>query len=612
MTKAASDFPEQNTPTEVVAQWRAAAERLKAALGELARHPPRRKTNRKYDRKTVIQSLAFVGKAIVGDPRALVRFEAAALKEWGGLLRSGLAGKDKEPFITPDRGDKRFADSRWDDSRVYRSIKQSYLLASRQLRDLVGSAEAEPGQRALAQFLVEQYINAVAPTNFVLTNPVAVRRTIESRGANLVGGFANFLSDVAEGRGIVRRRAEGTFIPGETIAATPGSVVFENKLFQLIQYDPSTPTVRRRPLLYAPPLVNKFYMLDLKPRSSMMRWLVEQGHTVFTISWVDPGPEHADCALDDYIESGILTAIDKVAEATGEKTIDLFGFCMGGTLVAIALAWLAAAGQAEKAGSAALIGSVVDFANMREWSAFAHEAHFEALNDHLGTKGYIDKDELQQLFSLIRANDLIWSSFVNHYLLDKDAPPSDLLYWFEDGSHIPSAFMKSYNEMFLHKNRLRKPGAVTLLGQELDLSKVTTPLLMIALKEDHVSGWSSVYDGVRLFGGPKRFVLGGSGHNAGVINPPAANKHGFWTNDALPEAATEWLDGAVKQPGSWWPEWTAWLKKLGGDEQVTARVVGGGTLHAIEPAPGSFVTGPPAQRAAYVAAWNRQLSPGLR
>jgi polyhydroxyalkanoate synthase len=334
-----------------------------------------------------------------------------------------------------------------------------------------------------------------------------------------------------------------------------------------------------------PPLVNRFYMIDLVPRSSLVKWLVEEGRTVFVISWVNPGERHRDKGVGNYVLEGIVTAVEKVRHRTGAAP-DLFSFCLGGTLVAIALAWLAASERANDVNSATLIGSLVDFADMRDWSAFVHEGHLAALEDHLEAQGYIDSVELQRLFAAMRANDLIWSSVVNHYLLDRPAPPSDLLYWFEDGARIPAAFLKSYNRELLLENRLRDPAGFKVGGVAIDLAVIPTPMLVIALKDDHVSAWQAVYSGARDL--KADFILGGSGHNAGVINPPAANKHGFWTNPAMPEGAEEWLATATRHEGSWWPHWTQWLARKGSGKSVPARAVTDG----IEPAPGSYAKMP--------------------
>jgi polyhydroxyalkanoate synthase len=391
---------------------------------------------------------------------------------------------------------------------------------------------------------------------------------------------------MASGKGIVQRRTDpGAFEKGKTIAATPGQVVFQNDIFQLVQYTPTTDKVAAEPLLYVPPLVNRYYMIDLTPRQSLAKWLVDEGRTVFVISWVNPTEAHKDKGVEAYVLDGIVTAIEQVRART-KAAPDLFAVCLGGTLVAIALAWLAAKGRGKEAHSATLIGSLVDFADMRDWSAFVHEGHLDALDQHLEGQGYIDSLELQRLFAAMRANDLIWSSVVNHYLLDKPAPASDLLYWFEDGARIPAAFLKSYNRDLLLNNRLQDPAGFEIGGVAVDLAAIKAPMLVIALKDDHVSAWEAVYRGARDMGAD--FILGGSGHNAGVINPPAANKHGFWTSDDQPEAATDWLAGAERHEGSWWPHWTQWLDAHGSGKAVPARTITDG----IEPAPGSYAKAP--------------------
>ncbi len=529
---------------------------------------------RPYDPLALFGSMAAFGASL--DPARLLALQVDAAREWATFWGSIWTEPDRKPK------DRRFAAPAWSEDPWFRGLRDGYLLASDQLRKVVDAGEGDAPTRAMARFLLDGWLNAVAPTNFPLTNPVAIERTLQTGGANLVQGFANLLEDALSGKGVVKRRTDPhAFVKGETIAATPGAVVFQNELFQLIQYAPTTDTVAVEPLLYVPPLVNRFYMIDLVPRQSLVRWLVEQGRTVFVISWVNPTEAQRDKTVESYVLDGIVPAIEQVRARTGHAP-DLFAFCLGGTLVAIALAWLAAQGRSEEAHSATLIGSMVDFADMRDWSAFVHEAHLNALEDHLERQGYIDAVELQQLFAAMRANDLIWSSVVNHYLLDQPAPPSDLLYWFEDGARIPAGFLKSYNRKFLLENALAEPAGFEVGGVAIDLAVIDRPILSIALKDDHVSAWTAVYDGAKLLRGD--FLLGGSGHNAGVINPPAANKHGFWTSDARCDTGQEWLDGATRHEGSWWSWWVEWLNRHGSGEQVDGRPVEGG----IEPAPGSY------------------------
>ena len=530
-----------------------------------------------FDPFAVAQATGDFAMGLAMRPQDLMQVQMEAAKQWGDFWIAAAGGKASEK-----PRDRRFSAPEWQDDVYYRSLRDAYLLASKQLRDLVSLGGGADSDTAMARFLLDQYLNAVSPSNYAATNPDVVKRIKETGGANLVQGFANFLEDVASGKGIVQRRTDpDAFEKGKTIAATPGEVVFENELFQLIQYAPATAKVAAEPLLYVPPLVNRYYMIDLVPRQSLVKWLVDEGRTVFVVSWVNPGAELKDKGVEDYVVDGVVRAIEVVRTRT-KVSPDLFAFCLGGTLVAIALAWLAANKRGHEAHSATLIGSLVDFADMRDWSAFVHEGHLGALEDHLEGQGFIDSVELQRLFAAMRANDLIWSSVVQHYLLDKPAPPSDLLYWFEDGARIPAAFLKSYNRELLLNNRLAEPAGFSVRGTPIDLAKIEAPIMVIALKDDHVSALSAVYKGARIL--DAEFLCGGSGHNAGVINPPAANKHGYWTNASQAETIDEWFETATRHEGSWWPHWTNWLEAKGSGKTVAARDIADG----IEPAPGRY------------------------
>jgi polyhydroxyalkanoate synthase len=527
------------------------------------------------------------------NPVELLKAQQRAASDWMRLWSGAAAraaGAKPEPAIAPERGDRRFSDPAWSEDPVFDYLKQAYLLTAKRALELVEQAEGlDQGARTRAAFYTQQYLNAISPANFAFTNPEAIRRAVETGSISLLSGLANLLADAASEEGLVRRRSSEDFELGVTLAATPGSVVFQNELMQLLQYAPATDQVYRRPLLYIPPLVNKYYLFDLQPKSSLIRWLVEQGHDVFVVSWVNPGPELADMDVADYIRLGPIAALDAIEQATGESEVDMFGFCMGGTLVAMALAWLAAKGEGSRVASATTIGSMFDFSRLGQWATFSEPEQLRAMERHLLHKGFMAAQDLQALFSAVRANDLIWSSVVNHYLLDREAPPSDILHWFADGAHIPRAFLLSWAQDILRDNRLKDPGGIVLDGVKLDLGAIETPLLAISLKDDHVSAWEATYDSARLFGGPVSFLLGGSGHNAGVINPPSANRHNYWTNRDMPETAEAWFEGATKTEGSWWPHWQTWLSQGGRAEKVPARMPGDGGLKAIEPAPGSYV-----------------------
>ena len=553
------------------------AKRITKAAEQMMRAKP----TLPFDPFAIAQASGKFAMGLAMRPQDLMQVQAEAARQWGDFWIGALSGQagDKPR-------DRRFAAPEWQDDAYYRSLRDAYLLASQQLREVVSlGGDGDSGQ-AMARFLLDQYLNAVSPSNYAGTNPEVVKRTKETNGANLVQGFAHFLEDFASGKGIVKRRTDpDAFVKGETIAATPGEVVFENELFQLIQYTPTTAKVAAEPLVYVPPLVNRYYMIDLIPRQSLVKWLVDEGRTLFVVSWVNPTGEHRAKGVEDYVVDGVVRAIEVARQRTGVAP-DMFAFCLGGTLVAIALAWLAANKRGDEAHSATLIGTLVDFADMRDWSAFVHEGHLAALEDHLEGQGYIDSVELQRLFAAMRSNDLIWSSVVQHYLLDQPAPPSDLLYWFEDGARIPSAFLKSYNRDLLLDNKLAVSAGFAVRGTPIDLAQIAVPMMVIALKDDHVSALPAVYGGALRLGAD--FVCGGSGHNAGVINPPAANKHGYWTRSDQPETIEQWFDGAVRHEGSWWPHWTQWLDAKGSGKLVAARVIDDG----IEPAPGRYVMAP--------------------
>ncbi|MBV9990394.1 MAG: class I poly(R)-hydroxyalkanoic acid synthase [Alphaproteobacteria bacterium] len=526
-------------------------------------------------------------------PQKLLELNARWAQDYFGLWTMffrRVAGEEVEPVATPAAGDRRFRSDSWNDRLAFDFLKQAYLVVGRQLQDLVAATpEMNPESRAKVDFFVRQYVNAVSPSNFASTNPDVIAKTLATGGLNLLTGFSNLLDDLARGDGLVKHRSPADFELGRNIAATPGAVVFQNELMQLIQYDPSTDKVAKRPILFIPPVVNKFYHFDLSPRTSFLKWLVDQGYTVFVISWVNPDARLASMGIDDYVGLGPLAAIDAIRDATGEESVNVASFCMGGTLTAATLAWLAAKGHGDRVASATMIATLLDFTAMGDFSVFVSDAHIQAMRKYLEKRGFVDANDLTRLFSVVRANDQIWSPAVSHYLMGQESAPSDLLYWFADGARIPERMLNDVNANFVHGNKLREPGAVTVGGVALDLTKVTTPVYLVSLKDDHVAEWRGTYLGTQLFGGETHFLLGGSGHNAGTLSAPSANKHGYWFNEApTPADADAWLAGAKKYEGSWWPRWEQWLKTLSGGE-VAARKVGSGKLKPIEPAPGSYV-----------------------
>ncbi|HEY0313375.1 MAG TPA: alpha/beta fold hydrolase [Allosphingosinicella sp.] len=580
------------SPSELADAWGqivANAIRLGGSAVERAADPH---VPQAYDPAAPARAFGVFAGHLFTHPHEMMRAQQKAAADWmtlWGQAAARLAGAKPAPAAEPERGDRRFKDPAWSQEPVFDYLKQAYLLTARRAMELVEGSDLDEATRTKVEFFTQQYLNALSPANFAFTNPEAIRKAIDTGSLSLLTGLANLLADAAEDGGMVRRRSADDFELGVNIAATPGSIVYQNAVMQLIQYAPATEQVWKRPILYVPPLVNKYYLLDLQPKSSLIRWLVEQGHTVFVVSWINPGAELADMGLADYIKLGPVAALDAIEQATGEREVDMFGFCMGGTLVGIALAYLAAKGQGDRVASATTIGTLFDFSQLGTWATFTEPEQLRAMERHLLHKGFMAAQDLQALFSAVRANDLIWSSVVNHYLLDQEAPPSDILYWFADGAHIPRAFLLGWAHDVLRDNALTRPGALVVDGVPIDLGAVKTPLTAISLKDDHVSAWNATYGSARLFGGPVRFLLGGSGHNAGVINPPSANKHGFWVNDALPDTAEQWLEGADKREGSWWPWWQTLLSDGGKAPKVPARTPGDGKLTVIEPAPGSYV-----------------------
>jgi polyhydroxyalkanoate synthase len=538
------------------------------------------------------KAFAEFTRAWATNPARLLELNARWAQDYFGLWNMffrRLSGEETEAVAAPAANDRRFRSDAWSDKLAFDFLKQSYLTVGRQLQDLVAATpDMNEGSRAKVDFFVRQYVNAMSPANFASTNPDVIAKTLATGGLNLLTGFSNLLDDLARGDGLVKHRAPTGFELGKNIAVTPGSVVFQNALMQLIQYDPSTDKVAQRPILFVPPVVNKFYHFDLTPKTSFLKWLVDQGHTVFVISWVNPDASLAEMGIEQYMTLGPLAAMDAIRDATGEGSVNLVSFCMGGTLVAATLAWLAAKGEAERVASATMIATLLDFTQMGDFSVFVSEAHIEAMKRYLEKRGFVDAGDLTRLFSAVRANDQIWSPAVSHYLMGQEAAPSDLLYWFADGARIPERMLNDVNENFVHGNKLREKGAVTIGGVALDLSAVETPVTLVSLKDDHVAEWRGTYKGTQLLGGKVQFILGGSGHNAGTLSTPAAAKHGYWTNAKTPATADEWLAGAKKHEGSWWPEWEKWLHAYSG-AQVKARKVGSGKLKPLEPAPGSYV-----------------------
>ena len=513
----------------------------------------------------------------------------AYLDLWGSSVRR-LAGEQAAPAIEPSPRDKRFKDPEWKSNQFFDFVKQLYLLTTQWAHDLVHEAEGlDPHTRKKAEFYVQQITNAMAPSNFVLTNPEVLRETLASNGDNLVRGMKMLAEDIEAGHGTLRIRQSdpSNLVVGVNMATTPGKVIFQNDLMQLIQYEPATETVLRTPLLIVPPWINKFYILDLKPEKSFVKWCVDQGVTVFVISWVNPDKQLGAKTFEDYMKEGPLAAMDAIERATGEMKVHTMGYCVGGTLLASTLAWLAQKRRV-RVTSATFLAAQVDFTHAGDLLVFVDESQISALERDMQACGVLEGSKMAMAFNMLRSNDLIWSYVVSNYL--KGQPPSsfDLLHWNSDATRMPAANHSFYLRNCYLENRL-SAGTMVLDNTLLDLSKVRVPVYNLATREDHIAPADSVLYGSQFFGGPVKFVLSGSGHIAGVVNPPSSGKYQFWTNDAAKDAVlADWLKGAQEHKGSWWTDWIQWLENLD-NERVPARAVGADTMPAIEDAPGSYV-----------------------
>lgn len=486
--------------------------------------------------------------------------------------------------------DRRFRGEKWEEHALYDHMRRAYLLCSDWLGDLIKNTEGmDDKDQARVAFLSRQFVSAASPANFAATNPEVLARTLETGGENLVKGLEHLLADLEKGQGELQisMTDESAFTVGGNVAATPGEVIFQNDLMQLIQYRPATDTVSRRPLLFVPPWINKFYVMDLRPKNSLVRWAVAQGHTVFMISWVNPDERHAGKSFDDYLREGPLAAMDAIEKATGESEVNILGFCIGGILVATLLACLGARGD-KRIASATMLATLFEFEDVGEVSVFLDETQIEQIEAHAADRGYLEGKHIKQMFSMMRENDLIWSFVVSNYLLGREPIPFDLLYWNADSTNLPATMLAFYLRKFYVENGLTKPDHIELDGTGIDLGKVAAPCYVLATKEDHIAPWRSSYPAIHHLGAPCRFVLGGSGHIAGVINSPSADKYCYWTREEAVEDPDSWLAGADRHPGSWWIDWGEWLASHAGGE-APARVPGEGALPILEPAPGSFV-----------------------
>jgi polyhydroxyalkanoate synthase len=510
--------------------------------------------------------------------RDLARLWAAALAR--------QAGQPVDAVIAPDREDRRFAGAEWRDSVYHDYLKQHYLLTARYIGGVVEAAELDPAAKRRLRFYARQFVDLMCPANFAATNPEVVKAALDTQGEALARGLRNLIGDVEKRR--ISQTDESVFEVGRNIAVTPGAVVYENDVMQLVQYAPATPMVRARPFVMVPPCINKFYILDLTPENSFVRYAVERGNTVFVVSWRNITLDVAHLTWDDYIRDGLLKAFDVAAEITGATRLNVLGYCVGGTMLGAALAMLAARGD-DRIESATFFTALLDFADVGDLAVFVDRAGVEAVERELAGGGVKEGRDLATVFNMMRANDLIWSYVVNNYLKGRQPDAFDILYWNSDSTNLAGPWYAWYLRNTYLENNLRVPGRVKTCGVPIDLGAVRVPTYVLATREDHIVPWRGAYQTTQLLGGEARFVLGASGHIAGVINPAAKNRRSYWTNPQVPTSADDWLAGAAEQRGSWWSDWDAWLARFGGGEIPAPAQLGGGRHRPVEAAPGRYV-----------------------
>jgi len=541
----------------------------------------------------IVKTVGQVAEYWLSDPKRALELQTslgrAYLDLWASAVKR-MAGEAAPPSAVTETKDKRFADPEWSSNQFFDFLKQTYLLTSQWADRLVqGAADLDPHVKKKAEFYVKQIANAISPSNFVLTNPELLRETLISNADNLVRGMNMLTEDIKAGNGTLKisQSDSSVFEVGRNLALTPGKVIFQNELMQLIQYEPATEQVHKYPLLIVPPWINKFYILDLAPEKSYIKWCVDNGITVFVISWVNPDAHLAEKSFEEYMREGPLAALDAIEKITGEKKVHAVGYCVGGTLLAITLAWLAAKKQ-NRAVSATLFAAQVDFAHAGDLLVFVDEERIKALETHMNEQGYLEASRMATAFNMLRSNDLIWPYVVNNYLRGKKPYPFDILYWNSDATRMPAANHSFYLRNCYLDNKLSK-GEMKIAGVTLDLKRIKVPIYNLATREDHIAPAKSVLEGSKYFGGPVKYVLAASGHIAGVVNHPDKKKYQYWTGPAPTGADIDkWLARAKAHTGSWWPDWLDWLKALDA-KMVPARKVGGGKLKPIEDAPGSYV-----------------------
>ena len=594
-----NDQPDDQTalpdPAEMSKSMASIAERSQKLVADFVNRQMASGTLPETDPLNVGEAFVELTRHMMANPAHIVE---SSLNLWSDYLTlwqttaQRMMGAEVAPMVAPAKDDYRFRDEAWADNQVFDFIKQSYLLTSRWMQSTVSGVEGMDKKTAdKVDFYTRQFTDALSPSNFVLTNPEVLRTTLESGGENLVKGLENLISDLENSDGQLRIKMTDpdAFQVGGNVATTPGKVVYRNALMELLQFDPTTDEVVKTPLLIVPPWINKYYILDLREKNSFIKWATDQGHTVFVISWVNPDSELAAKTFDDYMLEGPVEALEAIEKATGEKQVNVIGYCIGGTLLACTLAYLTAKKKIDRVNSATFFTTMVDFTEAGELGIFIDDSQLTSLEEKMEERGYLEGSEMATTFNMLRANDLIWSFVINNYLMGKDPFPFDLLYWNSDSTRMPAAMHSFYLRKMYLENKLIEPGGLELDGVKIDLRKIDVPTYIISTREDHIAPWKSTYSATQLYKGPIRFVLAGSGHIAGVVNPPSKPKYGYWTNDDLSGTPDQWFEGADEHAGSWWPDWDAWAKERAGGETVPARKPGDGKLKPLCDAPGEYV-----------------------
>ena len=541
------------------------------------------------------KTLGEVARHFVSEPAKFAAAQGELLKNYADLWNRSVRrflGEEVEPVAQPEPGDNRFKDPDWSNNQFFDFLKQSYLIGSRWAEDVTrNTAGVDEKTRQRALFYLNQMLAAFSPSNFALTNPEVIRTTLATNAENLVQGMAHFVQDLEQSKDLLRisQTDLSAFEVGRNLAVTPGKVVFQNDLIQLIQYSPATEEVYERPLLIVPPWINKYYILDLVPEKSFVKWAVGQGFTVFLVSWVNPTAKLAEKTFEDYMRGGILAALGAVNRQTGSHHVNTVGYCVGGTLLAATLAYMAAKGD-DRVSSASFLAAQVDFSAAGDLLVFIDDTQLKALEEMMAEQGYLDGSRMAAVFNMLRPRDLIWPYVVNNYLLGGRPAAFDLLYWNADSTNLPGPMYCYYLRHTYLENNLRLPGKLENCGVPIDLGRVKLPMFGLATREDHIVPWRSAYRTLNLLGGgDKTFILGASGHIAGVVNPASKNRRSHWIGSPYPAEPDEWLSAAKEEKGSWWPRWMQWLEAHGGGKRKAPAKPGNAKYQPIEPAPGRYV-----------------------